>query len=102
MLRIKHGVKLGGIKPEAVIAMVIAGQIYDAFGEDCVVTSGLDGKHMPGSKHYEGLAFDTRTRTLEKSIIEHVEDSLKQALGREYDVVYEPEKVHFHIEFDPK
>lgn len=59
-----------------------------------VITSTYEGMHSPGSLHYAHRAIDFRM--LPASVI----DSVKQRLGKEYDVV--KEENHVHIEYDPK
>jgi len=70
-----------------------------ATGKEIVVTSMLDGKHMTGSLHYQGNAFDIRTsiyptkeRVLVISYLRMFDDTL--------DIVDEGD--HIHIEIDPK
>lgn len=100
MLRIKHSVKMDGIKPQIALAASIAASVYDQFGCDCVITSITDGKHMKKSLHYQGEAMDLRTRNVPKDQHIPLVNTLKGALGSEYDVVYE--KDHIHVEYDPK
>lgn len=69
------------------------------------LTSGTDGEHMEGSKHYIGAAadfgnhFPDWTRHSPGMRIRAVE-MLKAELGSDYDVIPEPD--HYHIEYDPK
>lgn len=73
---------------------------------EMVVSSGCEGKHGRGSKHYVGMAADIRTKdpagAWELQDFEATEfaDAIKDRLGDEYDVVMEPG--HIHIELDPK
>ena len=69
-------------------------------GKGIVVTSILDGKHKDGSKHYEGEAFDLRSFNYTKNEIALLLIAFKEALGKDYDVIFEID--HFHIEYDPK
>lgn len=69
-------------------------------GKGIVVTSILDGKHKEGSKHYIGEAFDLRSFIYSKVEIAMLDIAFKEALGKDYDVLFEID--HFHIEFDPK
>ena len=98
-MKIKHGVDLRGIKPEAVVAMMICEPIISKHAE-FVVTSVCDGKHMQGSKHYEGLAMDIRTREIPEAMLKPCLDEMKEALGPQYDAILEGD--HFHVEHDPK
>ena len=69
IMKLKHSVKLNGIKPEIIIAMIIADGVYQAYDSELVITSVCDGKHGKGSLHYPGLAFDCRIRNLDPKIL---------------------------------
>ena len=99
MISLKPGVKVSGIKPELVIALHICESLWASYhGQPLVVTSIKDGKHMVGSKHYDGLAADLR---LPKDVdLPLLRNMLAAALGPEFDVVLE--KSHIHLELDPK
>lgn len=99
-MRLKKGVSLKGVKPQTVIGMFIVDQIYKDFGrpEGVTITSVNDGKHMVGSKHYEGLAFDCRTRYFNEQHKHEVCEQMKADLTDEFDVVLEA--THIHVEFD--
>lgn len=64
------------------------------------VTSISDGEHMNGSKHYEGLAFDFRTRSITPEKARAFAADLQKRLQPAWDVVYETD--HIHVEYDPK
>lgn len=99
-MQLKAGVKLSGVRPELVLALGIAAEIYQKyFGIVMTVTSVKDGAHKSGSKHYVGCAADLRVWGLEGRIVTVV-DAIKTALGEDFDVV--PEGDHIHLEFDPK
>ena len=95
---IKRGVDVSGLKPEILIAYVEAQFIWREQATRAVITSGLDGNHMEGSKHYIGQAIDLRTRDLTNPSL--ARDKLSQSLGSDYDVVLESD--HIHVEYDPK
>ena len=109
-LRIKEGVSIRGLQPQAFHAWYVAGEVYaELYNADCYLTGGVDGKHGHGSLHYVGLAIDLRIRnlvtpdaitdmTIDKAVV--IQAELKTRLGVEYDVVLESN--HFHIEFQPK
>ena len=70
------------------------------------VTAGKDGKHMVGSKHYEGDALDIRTKNFpSRASKEAFALALRLELGPAYQVIFEaagtPDE-HLHVEFDPK
>lgn len=97
---IKRGVKAKGLQPEILLAIIEAREIYRDLDAELIITSLLDGKHMPNSFHYKGLAVDLRTRHLSRTDKMLVAARLRLALGPEYDVVLE--KTHLHVEYDPK
>ena len=97
---IKSGVKAAGLKPEILLAICEAREVYRELDAELVITSLLDGQHMKGSLHYKGLAVDLRTRHLSKADRGIAAQRLRVALGPEYDVVLEGS--HIHIEHDPK
>ena len=99
-MRIKRGVKINGIRPEILLGLNVAESIWQRFGCELVVTSGLDGQHMTGSKHYSGLAADLRTRYFSEENKNKVALELIDALGDEFDVKIH--STHIHIEFHPK
>ncbi len=81
------------------VAMPIIHQVYRDHEETLVITSGTDGRHMEGSLHYVGLAFDFRTRTVHPNDRMALTASLQAALGDEFDVILESD--HIHCEYDP-
>lgn len=104
VLSIKKGVKLGGLQSEILLAVVAVERIMDTLRLPCVVTSGHDTTlHKTDSLHYKGLAVDIRLPSFYNpapDLDSHVVESIRNALGEEYDVILEPN--HIHIEFDPK
>lgn len=100
MISIKEGVTLQGLRTEMQIALSVVGSIYEKHGYDCIITSGLEGAHSKGSRHYVGLALDFRTRHLREGYEKHIAKEITNALNDEYDVVLEA--THLHVEFDPK
>lgn len=88
----------------------------DLYDNVVVCTSINDGQHMLGSLHYQDLAVDIRTHAnpdgslrpgaiVDQTNINRVAvdwcDELQVWLGPSYQVIYEPHKVHIHIEYDP-
>lgn len=102
MMEIKPGVKLKGIRPEILVALMVARDVYHVYGQELVVTCGLDGhENRPQSLHNSGLAVDLRTRIFPTETQKRVvADELQKKLGDEFDVVLEVD--HIHVEFDPK
>lgn len=93
-------IKLRGIRPETVLAMVLVDQLYRDISVQCVITSVNSGKHMKGSLHYEGLAFDIRIKNVPDEILSGLVTEIRNCLPSDFDVVLE--KDHLHVEFDPK
>lgn len=72
---------------------------------DLFITSGNDGVHMRGSKHYEDAALDFRTKNLSKIDKYRFKSTLAERLGKGYDLVLEDEggpNEHLHVEYDSK
>lgn len=99
-MSIKHGVVLDQLTPQAVLAMSVTASILSKHSYDFVVTSCGDGKHMAGSLHYSGRAFDFRTNKIHESMRSRIFTDIREALGPEFDVVME--KTHGHVEWDPQ
>ena len=97
MIHIKDGVRLHGIMPEIVLAIVVASQVYDDLGHELIVTSVIDGKHMRASIHYIGGAADLRLPG-DDGIA--ARNRIARRLGGDYDVILEGN--HIHIEWQPK
>lgn len=98
---IKTGVDLRGIVPQMAIAYTIASAVYQRHCNAlCVITSASDGKHGVNSLHYKGKALDLRTFNVPTAVLPLLVQSLKDALGAQFDVVLEAD--HIHVEFDPK
>jgi len=100
MLLLKPGVRIAGLRPEILFAIIAAERVCAEMGVDCVVTACVDGVHQAGSLHYCGLAVDLRSRDFRAGDADKAIARIKQCLGADYDVVLE--KDHIHIEFDQK
>lgn len=100
MAAIKEGAKVGGLRPEILLAYIIAETVYRQEGFECILTEGTGSKHGRGSLHYVGLAIDLRTRMISGAKQLPLAQTLADKLGDEYDVVLETD--HIHIEFQPK
>ena len=85
--------------PQCLYAIHEADKLHTQYtGKDLVVTSCVDGKHSPHSRHYTGDAFDMRIWYLDDK--SSYRWALKEILGPDYDVVIESD--HIHVEFDPE
>ena len=106
MIKIKKGVKLNGMTPEMLLAIIIADQVYTEYGFECWITSCTDGLHGFGSAHYTGNGVDLRTRNITRGKYQDrkkqkaICDEIRRRLGKNYDVALESN--HAHIEFQPK
>lgn len=100
MMSIKKGVKSEFcLTPEILLGLMVARDVYAAYGHSMVITSLADGKHKEDSLHYTGYAADLRTRDLDDSDKKLVAKMLRGCLGDDYDVVLESD--HIHMEYDP-
>lgn len=97
---IKAGVDVEGLTVEALIILLVAEPLWRKYGEELVLTAGLDGEHMTNSLHYVGKAVDLRTKYFNVATQKVVARELRKRLGSQYDVVFH--KTHIHVEFDPK
>lgn len=72
-------------------------------GEEIVITSANDGKHMKGSKHYTNDAVDVRRWAFDK-LNKAEKSKFHFGMFRIFDdpFDYVLEKDHWHIEYDPK
>jgi hypothetical protein len=97
MLKVKNGVK-----PKNLIIMAAANNAAIDAGlvNDIVITSGIDGVHKIGSKHYTGDALDIRRSNIPPKLLDTYLTRLRGRLGGDYDVILEHD--HIHVEYDPK
>lgn len=96
MVKIKNGVTPHNL----IILAAIANAAWD-LPFDITITSGTDGKHKVGSKHYSGDALDIRNFNFpSKNDQDMFIYRLKTRLGKDYDIILE--KDHIHCEYDPK
>lgn len=65
-MKLKKGVKVIGIRPGLLVALMVADGIYLKKGKELVVTSINEGKHSATSFHYSGAGVDLRTRYFTK------------------------------------
>jgi len=112
MLKFKEAVRLYSLKPELVIALLIADQVCAEYDTECLINSVNDGKHGQSSFHYNGLAFDLDThdgsgagRYCKFPVSASVAaDEIRNRLPPDFDVIFEssPGNEHIHIEYQPK
>jgi len=103
-MKFKKGVTVKFIKPEIVLAINVANQVYENLvsPEGVTITCVTDGKHK-GHQHSLGYAVDIRTRSHGSeqwlnSLKEKIAEEIRLRLTDEYNVIVE--STHIHIEFD--
>lgn len=104
-MQLKNGVKIEGLKVEILLGLLILSDVFKTYDVPLVVTSALDGKHMHGSKHYQGQALDLRSKNASVDIQKKILAEGKEKLGENFDFILEGEGTdneHLHVEFDPK
>lgn len=97
MINFKPGVDPSRLREEMLWALLVADKTYHEYGESLTVTSTYEGKHKDGSLHYKNRGVDLR---LPASSQDKIVWEIRTFLGRDYDVVEEPECIH--IEWDPR
>lgn len=108
MIRLKKRINLSGLTVQAFLAMRVAESIFEKHERVLWITSVNDGRHSIKSLHHSGNAFDCRAWNLrDEEHAEQVSKEIKEALGKDFDVVYEkypknPENNHIHIEYQPR
>ena len=98
-MQIKEGANIQGMDIKVRPILIIADKLWHKYGQELVITAGLDGAHSAGSLHYYGLAVDMRTRYFDKATQAKITAELKRRLGYNYDVVLHSS--HIHAEYDP-
>jgi hypothetical protein len=84
---------------------IIVQSVYHHYGQDCVITTGMDGTHSHGSEHYTGLALDYRLHNVPQATRELIVAQVRESLGPDFDVIWEAlgtPNEHLHVEYDPK
>ena len=105
-MRLKPGVKLKGLSPQAVLIALIVDRAYADYNHETTITSANEGNHMEGSSHFKGEALDFRTKDLPPTVDKHMlRNEIKADLGDEFDVILENfggDNEHIHVEWDVK
>jgi len=96
---LKESVKINGIRPEIIIAIIIANSVFDSFEVESVITSITDGKHSAvNSLHYSGAAVDFRIKNIPDAYdVGSVALLIRERLTKDYQVILE--STHIHIEY---
>jgi len=99
---IKQGAVTDNLKKKITEAQELLFKIFEQYKLDLFVSSGMEGNHMCGSRHYQGLAIDVSLKYTPADLVDIIYMDICSALGgKGYDVLLH-EGSHFHIEFDPK
>jgi len=98
MLSIKETVLLQGLKPEALLIVLVANEVFASVGYDCVITSVTDNKHTAKSLHPFGYSIDLRTKHVPVEKHAALTKEIATRLGPQFDCVLEVD--HIHCEFD--
>jgi hypothetical protein len=93
----KHGADLSPAMVWA-HAIPIIKEVVGYWG-DVVITSGLDS-HETGL-HPKEYAVDIRIWYIPEAVRERVRVILAERLGPAFDVLYETDPEHYHVEYDP-
>lgn len=96
------GVDPSNIRPELMLALIVAEGVYAEQDSHCYVTSLNDSRHSSTSLHYAGAAADLRTKNLHLGVPITVRSMLRKRLPRHYDVLLEDRgkaNEHIHIEW---
>lgn len=97
MIKIK-----AGVTPSNLIIMAAVANVAELEGRTVVVTSGTDGRHMSGSRHYVNAALDIRSKDFESPEAKRAFlAAVLKRLGQNYQGLLEHEGLaneHFHIE----
>ena len=91
---------IAGLTKTMLFATIAICSQFNSLDKECVITSGTDGVHQHGSKHYTGEALDFRTRNMRRIEKAVLVNNLNEALGPDFDVVLE--RTHLHVEYHPK
>ncbi len=93
---IKAGVDISRLNRDIRRALPILSDLFFSSTSELVITSTYEGTHSPGSLHYSNDAFDFRYVVLFNNF---GEESVLDALGNSFHVVFESD--HIHVEYDP-
>ena len=103
MLQIAPGVRMVGIKPEILLALLVTKDVFEAAGQSCRIISIVDGMHDGGppfmsSSHYAGTAFDV---AVVPTMAAAIAADVKANVGDQYSVTLTKDKTHVHVSYIP-
>lgn len=104
-MRLKENIRLHGVRPEVVLAIMVVDSIYlemfkDQYPTGVMITSVSDGKHSETSGHYAGAAFDCRVWFLSPEQVSTLSITIQNLLGPDFFV--KVEKDHIHVGWRPR
>jgi len=70
-----------GVQPDSLMLMAALANTAEIWSLDVTVTSGSDGKHRQGSRHYTDQAIDVRSKELFETVDEKLQ-FLKRVIER--------------------
>jgi hypothetical protein len=101
-----YGAEISGLKPETALAINVLHSVFQFLGFDEMIVSEITGwKHMVGSAHYPGYAFDVSDKKFTKAEKKKILEYGAKALGDRYLIIIENEDTensHFHIQLQKK
>ncbi len=118
-MQIKSSVRLVGLRPELIIGVLVAQEVFRSHGAPLILTSGVEGVHAtnPPSQHFEGNAVDCRVKHLAPTVspvlvFQEIVAALGGAPGAQppaaqagdFDIRLESvgtENIHLHLGFRP-
>ena len=92
-------IKIHGLQLPMRRVMKVCEVEYKKYGQDYIITAGLDGEHMAGSYHYFGYALDSRVYTLSLEDQNKLAEEIRTQLGAAYTVLLHPDH-HLHIQYN--
>ena len=101
MIKVKESVR-----PKNLVIMAAVANVAEQLKVTALISSGNDGEHMPGSKHYSYDALDVRSKLTFKTWQEKEDfiGAVLKRLGPKYQGLlenYGEPNEHFHFEYDP-
>lgn len=88
-----------GLMPQAIRAIVVASMVFNKWGFDCWLTSGVRPEDKD-SLHCYGMAVDFDSSNIVSfDMFKAMEHDIGQILGENYYALYH--KGHIHVEYDP-
>lgn len=99
MLLLKDGVTFACIAPAGFRILAALEHISRVvLKHPLVITAGTNGAHLPGSKHYDGSAYDIRCKDLDGPLKQALVEALKMELGPQFTILLEaPASPNEHV-----